>query len=87
VEFASGVREVSFADLGDDDAAAFGTNFQATQVGGGAAQGFVGDVEAVLNARVSGAIEAMGAKEQVEFADGLDSVGEERLDRARLVAA
>jgi len=29
----------------------------------------------------------MGAKEQVEFADGLDGVGEERLDRARLVAA
>jgi hypothetical protein len=76
-----------FADFRDDDAATFGANFEATEVGGGAAQGFVGDVEAVLNARVSGAIEAMGAKEQVEFADGLDGVGEEWLDRARLVAA
>jgi hypothetical protein len=29
----------------------------------------------------------MGTKEQVKFADGLDCVSEERLDRARLVAA
>src|SRR5258708_2854599 len=76
-----------FADFRDDDAAAFGANFEATEVGGGAAHGFVGDVEAVLNARMGGAVEAMGPKEEMEFADGLDGVGEERFDGARLVAA
>ena len=76
VEFAARVGEVSFTDLGDDDAAAFGPNFQSTEVGSRAAQRFVGNVKAVLNARVRGAVKAMGAKEQMEFADSLDGVGE-----------
>jgi hypothetical protein len=87
VEFTTRVGQMRFADFRDDDAATFGANFEATEVGGGAAQGFVGDVQAILNPRVSRAVEAMGTKEQVKFADGLDCVSEERLDRARLVAA
>ena len=87
MEFAASVGEVSFADLGDDDAAALGANFEAAQIGGGAAQGFVGEVEAVLDARVSGAIKAMGTEEQVEFTQGQDSVGEERFDGAGRLAA
>ena len=62
VEFAAGVGQVSFADPGDDDAAAFGTNFEAAQICGGAAQGLVSGVEAVLHARVGGAVQAMGAE-------------------------
>jgi hypothetical protein len=80
VELAARVGQVSFADLGDDDAAAFGTDFETAEVGGGAAKGFVGCVEAVLDARVGGAVKAMGAEEQVEFAQCLDGIGEERLD-------
>jgi hypothetical protein len=87
MEFAAGVGEMRFADFGDYDATALGANFEAAEVGGGAAQGFVGDVQAVLNARVSRAVEAMGAKKQVEFANGLDGVGKERFDRTGLVAA
>ena len=87
VEFAAGVGEMRLADSGDHDAAAFGANFKAAEVGGSATQGFVGGVEAVLNARVDRAVEAMGAKEQMEFADGLDGVGEERFNGTRLVAA
>ena len=87
VEFAAGVGKMRFANFGDDDAAAFGANFEAAEVGCGAAQGFVGDVEAVLNTWVCGAVEAMGAKEQVEFADCLDGVGKEGLDGTGLVAA
>ena len=87
VEFAASVGEVSFADLGDDDAAAFGTNFETTEIGGSAAQGFVGDVEAVLNARVSSAVKAMGAEKEMEFAHGLDGIGEERFDGTSGLAA
>src|SRR6202035_6121252 len=64
----------------DDEAAAFGTNLTAAEIGGSAAKGFVGDVEAVLDARVCGAVKAMGSEEQVEFAQGLDGIGEERFD-------
>ena len=87
MEFAASVGEVSFADLGDDDAATLGANLEAAQIGGGAAQGFVGEVEAVLDARVSGAIKAMGTEEQVEFTQGQDCVGEERFDGAGRLAA
>ena len=80
VEFAASIGEMRFADFRDDDAPAFGANLEATEIGGGAAQGFVSDVQAVLNARVSRAVKAMGAKEQVKFADCLDGVGKERLD-------
>jgi hypothetical protein len=67
---------MSFTNLGDDYAAAFGADFEAAQIGGGAAQGFVGGVEAVLNAWVGGAVKAVSAKEQMEFAQGLDGAGE-----------
>ena len=87
VEFAAGIGEVSFADLRNDNAAAFGANFEAAQIGSRAAQGFVGDVEAVLHARVSDVVEAMGAEEQVEFTHGQDGIGEERLDGTGLLAA
>ena len=87
VEFAARVGEVCFADLGDDDAAAFGANLEAAEIGSGAAQGLVGDVEGILDARMSGAVKAMGAEEQVEFANGLDGIGKERLDGALLLAA
>jgi len=78
VEFAAGVGEVSFTDFSDDDTAAFGANFEAAEIGGSAAKGFVGNVEAVLDARVGSAVKAMGTEQQVEFTQSLDGVGEER---------
>jgi hypothetical protein len=87
VEFAAGVGKMSFADLGDDNAAAFGADLQAAQIGGGAAKRLIGGVEAVLDARMGHAVKAVGAKQQVEFAQGLDSVGEKRFDGTSRLAA
>jgi hypothetical protein len=73
---------MGFADAGDDDAAAFGANFKAAEISGGAAERVVGGVEAILNARVRGVVEAIRAEEQVEFAQGLDGIGKKRLENA-----
>jgi hypothetical protein len=87
VEFAAGVGKMSFAYLGDDNAAAFGADLQAAQIGGGAAKRLVSGVEAVLDPGMSRTVKAVGAEHQVEFAHGLDGVGEKRFDGTGRLAA
>ena len=84
---AAGVGKMSFADLGDDNAAAFGTNFEAAEIGGSAAQRLVSGVEAVLDPGGGGAVKAMGAQEQVEFSEGLYGAGEEGFNGTGSLAA
>src|SRR5262245_37977196 len=79
VEFAADIGEMSFADLGDDDSAAFGANLQAAEIGSRAAQGIVSSVQAFLKARVGGVVETMGAEQQQELAQRQYGIGQERV--------
>jgi hypothetical protein len=86
VEFASGIRQMSLIQLGQDQPATFDAHFQTVQFVGDAAQSIVSLVETIEHARVGGIVETMGAEEQEKVAQSLGSQIEPGIFRGAALA-
>src|SRR5579864_6387486 len=73
------IGERRIAEFRCDKSAALDANFEAVQVGGDGAQGFVGAIEALQQARVLPVIETRGTQQQVERAKRANEVQQQGL--------
>ena len=79
VKFAPCIRQMSLIQFGHYYAPTFHAYLQAVHLGGNAAQSVVSTVEAVQYARVSGIVQAVGAKVKLESAQSVGGLRQEQI--------
>jgi len=84
MKFAARIGQMAFGNFSDDDAAAFGADFHAAEVGSDTEQGVVSGIETVENTGMRGLIQTMSAKEEVKFAEGADGLVLQRVGMRQL---
>ena len=75
MEFTTRIRQVSFGQLGNNDAATLDADLESVQFGGNLPQAVVGVVQTFDDAGMTGIVKPMSAQEQVKSPERVGNLG------------